>query len=128
MTNFGDTFIYGLIVTLFGMGIVFLVLILLQYMLKAMEVVFHKEKKASPKVAQVSAVKAAEAPVPQAAAEEAVHEEAADDGELMAVITAAVISCLGGNSNIVVRNIRRVEDYTPVWGKVSRTEQMSTRF
>ena len=123
MTDFSETFAYTMIVTLFGMGIVFLVLILLQYILKAMEVVFHKEKKAASAVTQVSAVKAVEAPVVQIA-----DEEAADDGQLMAVITAAVISCLGGNSNIVVRNIRRVDDYTPAWGKVSRTEQMGNRF
>ena len=54
--------------------------------------------------------------------------EAADDDQLVAVITAAVISCLGGKSNIVVRNIRRVDDLTPAWGKVSRTEQMANRF
>lgn len=123
MTNFSNTFIYALIVTLMGMGIVFLVLLLLQFMLKTMEVVFHKEKKAGSAVTQVSAAKAAEAPVPQID-----DEEVADDGQLMAVITAAVVSCLGGNSNIVVRNIRRVDDYTPAWGMVSRTEQMGNRF
>ncbi|KUO68249.1 MAG: hypothetical protein APF77_11470 [Clostridia bacterium BRH_c25] len=123
MTNFGDTFLYAMIVTLMGMGIVFSVLILLQFILKAMEVVFHKEKKNSTAVTQVSAAKAAETSVPQVSV-----AEAADDDQLVAVITAAVISCLGGNSNIVVRNIRRVNDYTPAWGKVSRTEQMGNRF
>ncbi|HNR04646.1 MAG TPA: OadG family protein [Bacillota bacterium] len=123
MTNFSDTFTYALIVTLFGMGIVFLVLILLQYMLKAMEIIFHREKKAVQEPAQVSAVKPAEPDEPQV--NEA--EEASDD-QLAAVITAAVISCLGGNSNIAVRNIRRVEDLTPAWGKASRTEQMAVRF
>lgn len=112
-----------MIVTLFGMGIVFLVLILLQYILKAMEIVFHKEKKAVSGVAQVPEVKPVEAAVPQVN----VAEEAFDD-RLVAVVTAAVISCLGGNSNIVVRNIRRVDDLTPVWGKVSRAEQMANRF
>ena len=123
MTNFSDTFIYSLIVTLFGMGIVFLVLILLQYMLKAMEIIFHREKKSVPETAQVSAVKPAETDEPQVN----VAEEASDD-QLAAVITAAVISCMGGNSNIAVRNIRRVEDLTPAWGKASRAEQMAVRF
>ncbi len=123
MTNFSDTFGYTMIVTLFGMGIVFLVLILLQYILKAMEVVFHKEKKAAPEVTRVLEVKSVEA-----AATQMNDAEAADDDQLMAVITAAVISCLGGKSNIVVRNIRRVDDMTPAWGRVSRTEQMANRF
>ncbi|HQA65593.1 MAG TPA: OadG family protein [Bacillota bacterium] len=119
MTNFSDTFTYALIVTLFGMGIVFLVLILLQYMLKAMEIIFHREKKAAPAAAPAAA--------PVAAPQVNEAEEASDD-QLAAVITAAVISCLGGNSNIAVRNIRRVEDLTPAWGKASRTEQMAVRF
>ena len=68
----------------------------------------------------VSAVEELEVPAPSNAA--------ADDEELVAVITAAVIACLGGNSSIVVKNIRRVDDLTPVWGKVSRTEQMAGRF
>ncbi|MDD4504215.1 MAG: OadG family protein [Clostridiaceae bacterium] len=123
MSNFSDNFAYTMIVTLFGMGIVFLVLILLMYILKAMEAVFHKEKKVVSKVTQVSEVKPVEAAVPLVKA-----EDAADDDQLVAVITAAVISCLGGNSNIVVRNIRRVDDLTPAWGKVSRTEQMANRF
>jgi sodium pump decarboxylase gamma subunit len=112
-----------MIVTLFGMGIVFLVLILLQYILKAMEVIFHKEKKVASGVTQVPEVKPLEVAVSQGNA-----EEKAFDDQLVSVITAAVISCLGGNSNIVVRNIRRVDDLTPAWGKVSRAEQMANRF
>jgi sodium pump decarboxylase gamma subunit len=123
MTNFGDTIIYGLIVTLLGVGIVFLVLILLQYVLKLMEIVFYKEKKAGLKAAKVSEVKPVEDEIPQVNA----AEEAFDD-QLVAVLTAAVISCLGGNSSIVVKNIRRVDDLTPAWGKVSRAEQMANRF
>lgn len=122
MTNFGDTFTYTMIVTLLGMGIVFLVLILLQNILKAMEIVFHREKKAVLKDTQVSEVKPVETAVPQENA-----AETDEDDQLVAVIAAAVISCLGGNSNIVVRNIRRVDDLTPIWGKVSRTEQMASR-
>ena len=123
MTNFSDTFAYTLIVTLFGMGIVFIVLVLLQYILKSMELVFHREKKAVPGMTQVSEVKAVET-----AAAQVNDAEAVDDNQLVAVITAAVISCLGGQSNIVVRNIRRVNDKTTAWGKVSRTEQMANRF
>ena len=115
--------IYGLVVTLLGIGIVFLVLILLQNILKLMETVFYKEKKAGLGAVKVSEAKPVEADVPQVNA----AEEASDD-QLVAVLTAAVISCLGGNSSIVVKNIRRVDDLTPAWGKVSRAEQMANRF
>lgn len=121
MANFSDTLIYGLIVTLFGIGIVFVVLILLQYILKSMEIIFHREKKSVKEAVKVPEAKPVEAAVTQVA------EEEASDDQLVAVITAAVISCLGGSSNIVVRNIRRVEDPTPSWGKAARTEQMANR-
>lgn len=127
MANFSDTMVYALIVTLFGMGIVFIVLILLQYILKSMELIFHKEKKNVREAAKASEAKASEAKPVEAAVPQVPAEEASDD-QLAAVITAAVICCLGGNSNIVVRSIRRVEDLTPSWGKAGRTEQMANRF
>lgn len=123
MANFNDTFLYTLIVTLFGMGIVFIVLILLQYILKAMKV-FNREKQEGPKVTAVTE----ERVVAEAVAPSLNAVEVQEDEELVAVITAAVIACLGGNSSIVVRKIRRVEDITPAWGKASRTEQMAGRF
>lgn len=82
-----------------------------------------KEKKEGTEAAQVQKAEPVEAAIPQEN-----NNGAAEDNELIAVITAALISCLGGRSNIVVRNIRRVDDQTPVWGKISRTEQMANRF
>lgn len=123
MANFGDTFSYTMIVTLFGMGIVFIVLVVLQYMLKTMKLL-NREKSEGAKVVVASD----EDTVPKASLSVQNEVYGKDDDELVAVITAAVIACLGGNSGIVVRKIRRVEDNTPVWGRVSRTEQMAGRF
>ena len=122
MANFSDTFTYSLIVTLFGLGIVFIVLVALQYILKTMKVAFYKEKKEGEDVIQVQKAKPVEPAIQQLN-----NNDAVEDDELIAVITAALISSLGGRSNIVVRNIRRVDDLTPIWGKVSRTEQMANR-
>ena len=124
MTNFSDTFAYTMIVTLFGMCIVFIVLVLLQYILKLMKIVFYKEEKKDPGVTLMAETKAAEPNVPVISETEAAEE--AD--QLSAVITAAVISCLGRNSSIVVRSIRRIEDPVPAWGRAGRTEQMANRF
>ncbi len=123
MSDFGSTMTYTLIVTLFGMGIVFIVLILLQYILESMRIIFSPKKKeaAVQKVTPV-AVEAAE-PVQQAAAAEMEDEE-----ELLAVIAAAVSCCMGTRSNIVVRSITRVYDQTPAWGRAGRSEQMQSRF
>lgn len=119
--NFSDTLIYSLIVTLFGMTLVFIVLVLLQYMLKLLEVVFYRKKKDNITSNQVVEADVSE-PVPNISSGETVEEE-----ELIAVITAAVVSCLGGKSNIVVRSIRRVNDITPVWAKAGRNDQMASR-
>lgn len=123
MANFGETFGYALIVTLFGIGIVFLVLVVLQYVLKAMKLI-NRQKKESPILTAATGEKA----VAQPTVPEAIAPESQEEDELIAVITAAVIACLGSNSRIVVRNIRRIEDATPVWGRVSRLDQMAGRF
>ena len=49
------------------------------------------------------------------------------DPEVVAAITAAVYAMMGSSSNLVVRNIVRVNDNTPIWAKVSRRDVMSSR-
>jgi len=52
-----------------------------------------------------------------------------DDLELVAIITAAIAASMGTCvQNIVVRNIVRVPDHTPVWGQISRLTQMQSRY
>lgn len=50
------------------------------------------------------------------------------DPQVVAAITAAIYSMMGPTSNFVVRNIVRVNDNTPIWGRVSRRDVMSSRF
>lgn len=53
------------------------------------------------------------------------------DPQVVAAITAAVYSMMGNagsNSTFVVRNIVRVNDQTPIWGRVSRRDVMASRF
>lgn len=55
-----------------------------------------------------------------------VEEE--DDQELLAVITAAIAASLNTSlHNIVVTNIVRTDDITPVWGKAGRSDIMNSR-
>lgn len=55
-----------------------------------------------------------------------VEEE--DDQELVAVITAAIAASLNTSlHNIVVTNIVRTDDVTPVWGKAGRSDIMNSR-
>ncbi len=118
-----------MIVTLFGMGIVFIVLVLLQYILKLMKVVFYKEEKKDSGVILVTETKTAETKGAEPEVLMANETGDADEADqLSAVITAAVISCLGRNSSFAVRSIKRIEDPVPAWGKAGRTEQMANRF
>lgn len=49
------------------------------------------------------------------------------DPEIVAAITAAIYSMMGASTNLVVRNIVRADDKTPIWGRVSRRDVMSSR-
>lgn len=81
--------------------------------------------KAKASMADVKNIDSAETAM---AAAESANQESMNDDALIAVITAAVAACMGTESNLVVRSIRRIEDMTPVWGKASKQEQMANRF
>ncbi len=51
--------------------------------------------------------------------------KAGDNGELVAVITAAVAACLEVPASAIrVKKIERTADPTPAWGKAGRMEQL----
>lgn len=110
---------YGLIVTLVGMGIVFLVLIGLAYMLGALKLISNRGT--AEKKTEVIKVEKVEEPV------EVTSAPAEDEGELMAAISAALAVFMGSSSNLVVKSINRVEGSAPAWSKVGRQEQMFNR-
>ncbi|MFZ5354804.1 MAG: OadG family protein [Bacillota bacterium] len=117
-----NVMLYALFITALGMGIVFAVLILLRYIIELMRITFKQNntKKTADSVRVISEIPEY-IPVEQA-------DKAADDNELVAVITAAVAACLGGKRDLVVRSITRVGDSSPVWARTGRQEQMSNRF
>ena len=90
--------------TLMGLGIVFLMLIFLSFLISQ----FKHISKLTEKKDSKSAAPAAPAPAP-APAEEEQEEEIDDDGELVAVIAAAIAAYEGSTSTdgFVVRSIKR---------------------
>ncbi len=89
--------------TLMGIGIVFLMLIFLSFLISQFKHISNLTEKKDSK-------SAAPAPAPApAAAEEEQEEELADDGELVAVIAAAIAAYEGSTSTdgFVVRSIKR---------------------
>lgn len=113
--------LYGALVTLFGMTIVFLVIIGLWGILAMMKTLFGGKKKHNNEQVAIEGVSSA-------AVSQTVAAGDADADEIIAVITAAINACLGGQSNLVVRSITRVGDKTPIWGQIGRHEQMLNRF
>ena len=112
--SMGEKLLAGLQVTAIGLVIVFLALVILYFGIQLMsKVLGNADKKSAEKKTTV-----APAPVVK---EEVVEEEVVDDGELVAVIAAAVAASLHTSThNIVVRSIVRVGDDTPAWAKAAR--------
>ena len=102
-----------LVVTLFSMGIVFIALLAISFILDIFKVTMGKENKSKK-----------EEPI-KPILEEKHQENKEDEEELVAVITAALASSLGKKSDgIIIRNIKRIPDLEPAWVKAGRTELM----
>ncbi|MDO4345244.1 MAG: OadG family transporter subunit [Eubacteriales bacterium] len=92
--------------TVMGIGIVFLVLLFLSFLIGQFKHIAKLEESFKKKSEPAAAPKAAPAPAPVAPA--APVEEAADDGELVAVIAAAIAAAEGTSPDgFVVRSIKR---------------------
>ena len=126
MSIFGKI-VYGLQVAAIGLVVVFLGLAILIGFITLMAQVFkafdaRKNAKAEAERA-ASAARAADAAkaAPQVApAPEPVVEDVTDDGELIAVIAAAIAAFTDSDKQLVVRKVRRVTG----WNRASRTEQV----
>ncbi len=107
----------ALITTVLGMGITFVVLVILQFVLGLFDKLAGPEHKPKAAATPASAAKKAEeAPAPQT------------DDELVPVIAASIAVMLQTSaSNIVIRDIQRLEDRTSPWSRAGIVEQMQTR-
>ncbi len=104
----------GMITTLLGMGITFISLVILQFVIGLMAKLTGEKQSAGQHIEPAPAV----AP--------AAVENSRKDEELVAAITVALaVQLKTAASNIVIRNIRKVEDHSPVWNKIGLTEQMT---
>ena len=109
----------ALITTVLGMGITFVVLVSLQFVLGFFEKISGAEKKPTP------APKPAPAPVDKKADETPASQT---DDELVPVIAASIATMLETSaSNIRIRDIRRIQDSSPAWSRIGIAEQMQNR-
>ncbi|MBR3504789.1 MAG: OadG family protein [Clostridia bacterium] len=114
---------YSLIVAIIGLFIVFLGLVILIGCIKAMSIIVGKMRENAE--AKKPAPTPAPVVVPEPVAEAAAEEAGVDEGELVAVITAALMAYAKGNGGktLVVKNIRRAN----AWANAGRADQL-TRF
>ena len=123
MSIFGKI-VYGLQVAAIGLVVVFLGLAILIGFITLMAQVFKAfDARKNAKAEAERAARAAEAAkaAPVAAPEpEPVVEDVTDDGELIAVIAAAIAAFTDSDKQLVVRKVRRVTG----WRNASKAEQV----
>ena len=114
-----DKLSLGLSTTVIGMLVVFTGLVILILCIYGMTTITGRRKKAA-------APKEAPAPAPQPAQEEPETEEA-DDGALIAVISAAIAAMWQDESTgFVVRRVKRIQNST-ARARSARDEQIYSR-
>lgn len=126
MSVFGKI-VYGLQVAAIGLVVVFLGLTILIAFITLMAQVFKaidarkaaKAKAEAEAKATEQAARAVEA-APAVVEPEPVAEEVTDDGELIAVIAAAIAAFTDSDKQLVVRKVRRVSG----WNRAGRAEQV----
>lgn len=125
--SFGEKMLATLYTTILGMGITFAALVVIWGTTTLMSKIIRGfEEKNKPEIVKVSNTAK---PAAEAVKVEEKTDEEEDDEELIAVISAAIAASLNTSiHNIVVRNIVRVDDRTPAWGKAGIIEQMNSRF
>ncbi len=109
-----DKFYASLITTVLGMGITFSALIILLFTISLMRRIMVR----SPKSDQVPSLPASAS---------GVIETDDEEEEIVAVISAALAASLQtSHKNIVIRNIRRVQDFQPQWNRAGIQNQLNS--
>lgn len=115
--SFGDKMTAGLITTVLGMGITFSALVILLFIITWMNKLLNKT--AAP-VNVTPPQKTGVAPPAPSKSE--------NDNEIVAAITTAIAMSLKTSaSNIVIRNIEKIDNSSPQWNKAGIIEQMNSR-
>lgn len=114
-----ETLTSGGVVGVIGLATVFAVLMILWGILELMRVIF------APKANNDASKESAPAPTAAPAPVAPVVEEATDDSELVAVLTAAIAASLNTSTyRLNIKSYRQVPSTTPVWNRVSRRENL----
>lgn len=117
--SFGDKVSAGLITTVLGMGITFSALVILLFVITWMNKLLNRT--ASPLPTTV-------APPQKTSVGGSRQSTVEHDNEIVAAITTAIAMSLKTSaSNIVIKNIEKIETSSPQWNKAGIIEQMNNR-
>ncbi|WP_027400183.1 OadG family protein [Anaerovorax odorimutans] len=126
----GDKAVAALITTIMGMGITFIVLILLWAMIAIMTKILDSLQKKPETVNLTSAQAVAEAKASTNTADlENKSDIKGENPELVAVIMAAIAASEGSDfkNNLVIRKINRIAGNPPVWAKAGGIDCIESR-
>ena len=117
----GDKLSASLITTILGMGITFSALIVLLFIISWMNKILNKTS------ARSAAPTLATAPTKTMASTAAANKTESDNELVAAITTAIAMSLKTSTSNIVIRNIEKVDNRSPQWNRAGIIEQMNNR-
>jgi len=112
-----DKLIYGMQVTLIGMGIVFIILFLLSLFMDLMKKVFHKEQPAAEQQPVKSTLPRGTAAMPESGSHQ---QRQVPSEELIAVLAAAIAHTTGQVKPFMITRVRRIHTRSPLWSLASR--------
>lgn len=116
-----DKLIAGLMTTILGMGITFLALIILQFVIVWMDRICNRKTTETTTAATLKK----QSPATQQPRE---VEPETDSNELVAVIAATIATQLKTSiDNIMIKNIEKIDDRSPSWNRAGLIEQMNNR-
>lgn len=100
--------------TVLGLSIVFSVLVILMLILMLFKVIFYRKNEKKKPIAVQS---------------EQPAQTAANDEELIAVLTAAIAASMNTSTyNLKIKSYKRINDDRPVWNKAGIQDTISGRF
>jgi sodium pump decarboxylase gamma subunit len=115
--SFTHKLLAGLVTTLLGMGITFIALIILQMLISWMDKLINRSSVPAQKISPATV-----------APHKTDSVEQKDDNELVAVITTVIAMQMNtAADNIVIRNIKKIEDRSPLWNRAGIIELMNNR-
>lgn len=127
--SLNNKMLYSLVVTLLGMGITFLGLIAIQYMTQLTSIIVRGIESKVNNTVTIDKSPAVQPKTIQVTPKTIESASTELTEEIVAVITAAIAASLETHtSNIVIKNIRRVNPNTPAWAVAGRSEQLGSRF